>query len=398
MSKLWVDYTNHAGKRAWRQIASVENVRLMKYPPDIVASEGTPQELTMCVPVFMIDKKEHRTLALKSIHGFHYGPVKPERPGMFDPLVGELQSALVAANERLIGHAQKTDEQEEQLEDIRLAHEELVKRVELMETEGGFVPSQGNPLAQPYALTALSHSRQLEAGVRTLASEMKERYDREYKSVRELLNAVYERLTILEQSVVIPQEVMDRHYSYDEAFADYSSMATEERIEIAIKQLRKLTDLTPFKDSINNTLFDLRRLIFQHGSEQLAAGEKVRRHDDHEELLAMHSHVFSIRTALRNGQGDQVVYFTDLLERCIQHMLRKPFAPPPAYTADEKTIDEVMSNWKEGPEPSDLAPPPPDPSPKIDPFAEIINMARDQRLSATVRLDALKFLVGEANR
>lgn len=69
MTKLWVDYTNWKGRRAWREIGPIEAPKWELY-----VDEGW----TWTLHVWMMDKGgARRTLRLDHIHGFHIGSEPP---------------------------------------------------------------------------------------------------------------------------------------------------------------------------------------------------------------------------------------------------------------------------------------------------------------------------------
>ena len=80
--KTWIDYTNHRGKRDWREVV-IDNIRTLpitmeKYPPAAAGLPHLGSEILPCMNVFMVDRNAVRTLALKSINGIFYGLDKPD--------------------------------------------------------------------------------------------------------------------------------------------------------------------------------------------------------------------------------------------------------------------------------------------------------------------------------
>ena len=72
--KLWVDYTNHRGERAWREITDVSRPYVTLYPPHEATSDKPVMTIrrvmTLCIDVMMVDRDARRTLKMASIKGF----------------------------------------------------------------------------------------------------------------------------------------------------------------------------------------------------------------------------------------------------------------------------------------------------------------------------------------
>ena len=71
--RLWVDYTNHRGHRAWREIVVVYDVRATTYPPN-----DPKAEVKLCLKVKLADRTDARILALTSCHAFVESETRPK--------------------------------------------------------------------------------------------------------------------------------------------------------------------------------------------------------------------------------------------------------------------------------------------------------------------------------
>ena len=80
--KLWVDYTNHRGERAWREITDVSRPYVTLYPPHEATSAEMAmfikRTMTLCLDVKMVDRDARRTLKMSSIKGFRDEYTRPQ--------------------------------------------------------------------------------------------------------------------------------------------------------------------------------------------------------------------------------------------------------------------------------------------------------------------------------
>jgi hypothetical protein len=61
-SDIWVDYTNHRGERRWRHIIPTNHLKLTSTPYHT--------EMQWLLECWDIDRKDFRSYALLTIHGF----------------------------------------------------------------------------------------------------------------------------------------------------------------------------------------------------------------------------------------------------------------------------------------------------------------------------------------